>query len=113
MKAARMAKEPRTTTSSLITNSSEEMAAAVRPVPRVMYEVFAMGELPGKALMMEAARDLGSSRAGVVLANRRPEAAGAAATEPRRAAVDEVRARLLIANDMAVAGPCVGVCPRC
>lgn len=68
-----------------------------------------MGELPGKALMIEAALDFGSSRAGVVLANRRPEAAEAA-MEPRRAAVDgAVRARVLIANDMAVTGPCGGV----
>lgn len=63
-----------------------------------------MGELPGRALMMDAARDLGSSRAGVVLANRRPEAAEPATAELRRQAVVGVRASVRSANDMAVAG---------
>lgn len=70
-----------------------------------------MGE-PGRLLMIEAALLFGSSREGVELANRRPEAAEGA-TARRRAAVVEARAAtVLSANDMAVAGR---VCPlmRC
>jgi hypothetical protein len=105
MNAARMANEPSTTTSSLTTNSSVEMAAAVRPAPRVMYEVFWMGE-PGRLLMIDAALFFGSSREGVELANRRPEAAEGATARRRAAVVDARAATVLRANDMAVTWPC-------
>lgn len=59
-----------------------------------------MGE-PGRLLMIEAARDFGSSRDEEELANRRPEAEDAA-MEPRSAPVVLAeRAMVRSANDMA------------
>lgn len=47
---AKTAKDPRTMTSSLTTNSSLEMAAAVSPVPRVTQPVLLTSELPCRSL---------------------------------------------------------------